>query len=77
MRFTAEELNTVLLYIKEHADRGVFTVESYPSIAAQTGLRAGRVAAVFYFLCGEGKILQEGKTVLLLENTLYEDGAVL
>lgn len=74
MRFSAEELNTVLAYIKEHANRGVLDMEGYPAVARETGLTAGHTAAVFYFLCGEGKILQEGNRVLLLDGSPYENG---
>lgn len=73
MRFSANELNTVLEYIRSNASGGLLLLEGYPAVAKQTGLRAGRVAGIFYFLCGEGNILQEGKKVLLLDGTPFPE----
>ena len=73
MRFTAEELNTVLDYINAHAANGVLFLEGYPAAGKEIGIRAGRVAAIFYFLCGEGRILQDGKLVLTLDDTPYSE----
>ena len=75
MRFSAEELNTVLQYVDTHAEDGVLLLGSNAAVARETGLRAGRVAALLYFLCGEGRILQEGNRILMLDDSPYSESA--
>lgn len=71
MRFRQEELNAVLSYIDRHATNGILRLDGYAGATEETGLRAGRIAALLYFLCGEGKILQDGNLILSLDTEPY------
>lgn len=62
-----EDIQTVLGYLKAHADKGACRIPDVRTLAGELAMKPGRVQAVLYWLCGEGVILREGDIVLLLE----------
>ncbi len=52
--------------LRARAEGGACRIEDKKALAKELGIGAGKLAALLYALCGEGRILQEGDIILLL-----------
>ena len=53
--------------LRARADKGACRIEDRRALARELGVSVGKLAALLYALCGEGRILQQGDVVLLLD----------
>ncbi len=56
----------LLAALRARAYRGACRLEDKKELARELGITVGKLAALLYALCGEGKILQEGNIILVL-----------
>lgn len=52
--------------LKARAYKGACRIDDRKALAEELGVSVGKLSAVLYALCGEGRILQEQDIVLLL-----------
>ena len=57
----------LLELLRSRAYRGACRIEDRKALAEELGISGGRLAALLYAMNGEGRILQQGDMVLLLE----------
>ena len=53
--------------LRARAYRGACRIDDRKALANELGVSVGKLAALLYALNGEGRILQQGDMVLLLE----------
>ena len=53
--------------LRSHAYRGACRIEDKKALANELGISVGKLAALLYAMNGEGRILQQGDLVLLLD----------
>ena len=53
--------------LRARAVQGACRMEDRKALARELGVSVGKLAALLYAMNGEGRILQQGDTVLLLE----------
>ena len=53
--------------LRAKAYQGACRIDDRQALARELGISAGKLAALLYALNGEGRILQQGDIVLLLE----------
>ena len=56
----------LLAALQTRAYRGACRIHDRKALADELGISVGKLAALLYALCGEGRILQEGDIILLL-----------
>ncbi len=52
--------------LQARACRGACRIEDKKALAQELGISVGKLAALLYAMCGEGRILQQGDIILLL-----------
>ena len=57
----------LLELLRARAYHGACRIEDRKALAEELGISVGRLAALLYAMNGEGRILQQGDMVLLLE----------
>ncbi len=57
----------LLELLRARAYKGACRIEDRKALAEELGISAGKLAALLYAMNGEGRILQQGDVVLLLE----------
>ena len=57
----------LLEVLRARAYQGACRIEDRKALAEELGISVGRLAALLYAMNGEGRILQQGDMVLLLE----------
>ena len=57
----------LLELLRARACQGACRIEDKKALAGELGISVGMLAALLYALSGEGRILQQGDIVLLLE----------
>ena len=57
----------LLELLRARAYRGACRIEDKKTLARELGVSVGKLAALLYAMNGEGRILQQGDMVLLLE----------
>ena len=53
--------------LRARASLGACRIKDRKALAAELGISVGKLAALLYAMNGEGRILQQGDIVLLLE----------
>lgn len=53
--------------LRKRAYLGACRIEDRKALAQELGISAGKLAALLYAMNGEGRILQQGDIILLLE----------
>ena len=56
----------LLAVLRTRAYRGACRIDDRKILAEELGVSVGKLAAMLYALCGEGRILQDHDIVLLL-----------
>ncbi len=56
----------LLATLRARAYRGACRIDDRKALADEQGVSVGKLSAVLYAMCGEGRILQEQDIVLLL-----------
>ena len=56
----------LLAALRTRAYRGACRIEDKRALAAELGISVGKLSAILYALCGEGRILQDHDIILLL-----------
>ena len=56
----------LLAALRDRAYLGACRIEDPKTLAAELGISVGKLAALLYALCGEGRILQDHDIILLL-----------
>ena len=57
----------LLEVLRARAYKGACRIEDRKALAEELGISVGKLAALLYAMNGEGRILQQGDMVLLLE----------
>ena len=57
----------LLELLRSRAYQGACRIEDKKALANELGISVGKLAALLYAMNGEGRILQQGDMVLLLE----------
>ena len=57
----------LLKLLRSRAYRGACRIEDKKALANELGISVGKLAALLYAMNGEGRILQQGDLVLLLD----------
>ena len=60
--------------LRDRAYLGACRIEDRKALAKELGISVGKLAALLYALNGEGRILQQGDVVLLLDKPGLTDG---
>ena len=63
----------LLAALRARAYRGACRIKDKRALAAELGISVGKLAALLYALNGEGRILQQGDVVLLLDKAGLTD----